>query len=112
VLPITRHDFHGDWNYTLKPQPDTPYTPHIISPRALRCGARHTAACRLTGVTGSVDVSAFGKPHDYARQRPPMHARRGRCPRVREVPLVRETVDRRTCEPVEAPITRVPPRPR
>ena len=24
ALPITRHDFHGDWNYTLKPQPDTP----------------------------------------------------------------------------------------
>ncbi len=62
-------------------------------------------------LTGSVDVSAFGKLHDYAGQRPPMHARRGRCPRVREVPLVRETVYRRTCEPVEAPIARVPPRP-
>lgn len=25
ALPITRHDFHGDWNYTLYPcQPDTP----------------------------------------------------------------------------------------
>ncbi len=24
ALPITRHDFHGDWNYTLKPQLDTP----------------------------------------------------------------------------------------
>ena len=24
ALPITRHDFHGDWNYTFRPQPDTP----------------------------------------------------------------------------------------
>ncbi len=24
ALPITRHHFHGDWNYTLQPQPDTP----------------------------------------------------------------------------------------
>ncbi len=23
TLPITRHDFHGEWNYTLNP-PDTP----------------------------------------------------------------------------------------
>jgi hypothetical protein len=25
VLPITRHDFHGDWNYTVRPH-DTPLT--------------------------------------------------------------------------------------
>ncbi len=24
ALPITRDDFHGDWNYTLHPTPDTP----------------------------------------------------------------------------------------
>jgi len=23
ALPITRHDFHGDWNYTMRPS-DTP----------------------------------------------------------------------------------------
>jgi Rhodopirellula transposase DDE domain len=23
ALPITRHDFHGEWNYTVRP-PDTP----------------------------------------------------------------------------------------
>jgi hypothetical protein len=21
---LTRHDFHGEWNYTLSPRPDTP----------------------------------------------------------------------------------------
>lgn len=24
TLPLTRHEFHGEWNYTLKPQPPTP----------------------------------------------------------------------------------------
>jgi hypothetical protein len=24
ALPITRHEFHGDWNYTLHPTRDTP----------------------------------------------------------------------------------------
>jgi Rhodopirellula transposase DDE domain len=24
ALPITRDEFHGDWNYTLRPTPDTP----------------------------------------------------------------------------------------
>jgi hypothetical protein len=24
TLPLTRHKFHGEWNYTLKPQPPTP----------------------------------------------------------------------------------------
>ncbi len=23
ALPITRHEFHGEWNYTLKPTPTT-----------------------------------------------------------------------------------------
>ena len=30
ALPLTRHAFHGDWNYTLRPQPD----PAIPAPRA------------------------------------------------------------------------------
>ena len=25
ALPLTRHDWHGDWNYTLRPEP----YPHI-----------------------------------------------------------------------------------
>jgi hypothetical protein len=27
TLPITRHDWHGDWNYTLRPEPPTPPPP-------------------------------------------------------------------------------------
>jgi transposase len=34
ALPITRHAFHGDWNYTLHPQPDSPPTDSQLPPRA------------------------------------------------------------------------------
>ena len=32
ALPLTRHDWHGDWNYTLHPEP----YPQIQSPRRTR----------------------------------------------------------------------------
>jgi Rhodopirellula transposase DDE domain len=34
ALPITRHAFHGDWNYTLHPPPDSPPTRSQPPPRA------------------------------------------------------------------------------
>ena len=33
ALPITRHEFHGDWNYTLKP--DHSEEPHVKHWQAL-----------------------------------------------------------------------------
>ena len=27
VLPLDRHDWHGDWNYTLRPEPPAPPLP-------------------------------------------------------------------------------------
>ena len=27
ALPLTRHDWHGDWNYTLRPEPPAPPPP-------------------------------------------------------------------------------------
>jgi hypothetical protein len=30
ALPITRHRFHGDWNYTLRPHTDPPCTPDPV----------------------------------------------------------------------------------
>ena len=32
ALPLTRHDLHGDWNYTLRPEP----YPQIPAPRRIR----------------------------------------------------------------------------
>jgi len=60
----------------------------------VRRDPRHFAARARLESRAHADVSAFGKLHGYARQRPLMHARRGRYPREREVPLVRETMDR------------------
>jgi hypothetical protein len=34
-LPITRNQFHGDWNYTLHPTHDTPEPTELDSTRAL-----------------------------------------------------------------------------
>jgi Rhodopirellula transposase DDE domain len=31
TLPITRHDFHGDWNYTLHPRPHAAADAHDVS---------------------------------------------------------------------------------
>jgi transposase len=57
ALPITRHRFHGDWNYTLRPRPAADITPdsppagappqdqpHLLTPRSLQDPV-------LTGVT-------------------------------------------------------------
>ncbi len=50
VLPITRHGFHGDWNYTLHPEtggytsePDPP--PHPLWRTRPPCPGPHSPAC-------------------------------------------------------------------
>jgi hypothetical protein len=49
ALPLRRHDWHGDWNYTLRPEPPAPAPP----PRPGR-GDRPGWACpALTGMTAS-----------------------------------------------------------
>ena len=35
ALPLERHEFHGEWNFTLT-QAGTPQSAHLISLRALR----------------------------------------------------------------------------
>jgi len=47
ALPVTRHDWHGDWNYTLRPEPPAP------PPPAPPPGPGHTAWAHpaLTGLT-------------------------------------------------------------
>ena len=55
ALPITRHSFHGDWNYTLHPcQPDTPPAesqPHHDIPATWDTAALSHPS--LTGMTGA-----------------------------------------------------------
>src|SRR5258708_34664854 len=50
-LPLRRHDWHGDWNYTLDPRPPAPAQPPAPRPgRGERPGWAHPA---LTGMTAS-----------------------------------------------------------
>ena len=48
ALPLTRHHWHGDWNYTLRPEPPAP-----PPPRRVPAGPGHTdwAHPALTGLT-------------------------------------------------------------
>ena len=51
ALPLHRHDWHGDWNYTLYPAPPAPAPPPAPRPgRGDRPGWAHPA---LTGMTAS-----------------------------------------------------------
>jgi transposase len=51
ALPLHRHDWHGDWNYTLYPAPPAPAPASALRPgRGERPGWAHPA---LTGMTAS-----------------------------------------------------------
>ncbi len=41
-LPITRHDWHGEWNYTLHPEPPTPTPSPTATPNPRRDGENTT----------------------------------------------------------------------
>jgi hypothetical protein len=43
ALPITRHDFHGEWNYTV--QPTRPNTTYVILSQFLRLGDSTGVGC-------------------------------------------------------------------
>jgi hypothetical protein len=55
ALPITRHDFHGDWNYTLHPRPAAAPAPAPAppprSPAPARCSQAALSHPALTGLT-------------------------------------------------------------
>jgi Rhodopirellula transposase DDE domain len=49
ALPLRRHDWHGDWNYTLHPEPPAPLPPR--PPPARQPERTHWAHPALTGLT-------------------------------------------------------------
>ena len=51
ALPLERHDWHGDWNYTLHPRPPAP--PHEPAPRPGRGERPSWAHPCLTGMTAA-----------------------------------------------------------
>ena len=55
ALPLARHDWHGDWNYTLHPAPPAQLPPPAPPPRAPE--RTHWAHPALTGLT----TAGFGQ---------------------------------------------------
>jgi Rhodopirellula transposase DDE domain len=53
ALPIRRHDWHGDWNYTLPPAPSAPAPAPAPATRPGRGDRPGWARPALTGMTGS-----------------------------------------------------------
>ena len=49
-LPLDRHDWHGDWNYTLRPEPPRP--PGSPAPPAARPARRDSASWAHPALTG------------------------------------------------------------
>jgi hypothetical protein len=72
ALPIDRHDWHGDWNYTLRPEPPAP-TPPPRPPRPDTDWLRHPH------VTGMPDTQ-FDAIARYLQPPPPPATTRGRRP--------------------------------
>ncbi|HEV3291636.1 MAG TPA: ISAzo13 family transposase [Streptosporangiaceae bacterium] len=69
ALPLARHDWHGDWNYTLRPEPPAP------PPPAPPPGPGHAAWARpaLTGLTPAAWDQLTAALHAAAGEPPPIH---------------------------------------
>ena len=74
ALPLTRHDWHGDWNYTLRPEPPAPPPPPPQPPAGP--GTAEWAHPALTGLD----------PADWDQLITTVHARLGDPPPGRRPP--------------------------
>jgi hypothetical protein len=71
ALPLHRHPWHGDWNYTLHPQPTA--APPALSPRPRRtgCGQHTLTHPALTGISRAdlnTLATALALPFNAARE--------------------------------------------
>jgi hypothetical protein len=92
ALPLDRHDWHGEWNYTLRPEPPAPAAPP--RPPARDPGRPGWAHPALTGMDASdwdQMISALAVPHQAQRDAE-LYVRRGgpptRKPAVRHPPAL------------------------
>jgi hypothetical protein len=64
ALPMTRHDWHGDWNYTLRPEPPAPPPARAARPgRGERPGWEHPALTGMTAVAWDQLTAALAVPY-------------------------------------------------
>ena len=91
-LPLDRHDWHGDWNYTLRPEPPAPPPPPRPPAREPeRPGWAHPALTGLTAAQWNQLITALATPYQAQRDAA-LYIRRGgpptRKPAVRHPPAL------------------------
>jgi transposase len=93
ALPLTRHDWHGDWNYTLAPRPAAPPDPAPAPPSratpdlawlthpaitGLPARALDALTAALTGPAGQLREAALNRRRGYRPRQLPGAGRRPR----------------------------------
>ena len=69
ALPLGRHDWHGDWNYTLRPEPPAPPPPPRPPAReAERPGWAHPALTGLSASQWDQLIAALSTPYQAQRE--------------------------------------------
>ena len=77
ALPLTRHDWHGDWNYTLHPRPPAmPPPPAPRQGRGERPGWAHPCLTGMTAASWDQLITAPALPCQAGREAE-MHIARG-----------------------------------
>lgn len=87
ALPITRHDWHGEWNYTLRPEPTQPDAPPTPTHQPHRRDLTHLCHPAVTGMPTTEWnhlLTRLTVPHQAQREAD-LHNKRGR-PRRRTHP--------------------------
>ena len=91
-LPLDRHGWHGDWNYTLRPEPPAPPPPPRPPAREPeRPGWAHPALTGLTAAQWDQLIAALATPYQAQREAALYIARGGppaRKPAVRHPPAL------------------------
>jgi transposase len=68
-LPLDRHDWHGDWNYTLRPEPPAPAPAPAARPgRGERPGWLHPALTGMTAAGWDQLIAALAIPYQAQRE--------------------------------------------
>jgi len=84
ALPLTRHDWHGDWNYTLRPQPydpDSGAPDPFDQPSPDLAWLCHPALTGLPAREWDALIATLMTLHDQQREEG-LNARRGHRPRL------------------------------
>ncbi len=75
-LPLDRHDWHGDWNYTLRPEPPAALPPPRPSRPPVPPGWAHPALTGMTATSWNQLISTLAIPHQIQHDIG-LHLRRG-----------------------------------